>query len=242
MLDVVGAGAAAAEDLRAQAGLLHRLEHLDVGLEVRQRPRLPLREPGGVLHAAVVGQHPPERQVRQRVHQLRQGDRIASRRDAAAGAHGHVDDDVSGDTGVARRGRQVARVRFGVHRLHEVSGLLAQLHGAPDLGRREIGRRHHDPVHALRHERLGFTQLGGAHADGAGGELHLGDVGALVGLGVRPRRDAKLLHRRLQRANVALESIRDPRRAPAYRGPTWTCRRRRQPRRAGRQPRRPSSP
>ncbi len=59
---------------------------------------------------------------------------------------------------------------------------------------------------AIDHD-LGLGYLLTANADGAGGDLHIGDRGALVGLGVRPQpkpgsRDA-LLHA----ADVALERI-----------------------------------
>ena len=59
----------------------------------------------------------------------------------------------------------------------------------------------------MRHQRLGLAELGAADADRAGGELQLGDVGAVMGLGVRPGGQPEAPHRRLHGRDVRLERV-----------------------------------
>ena len=65
--DVVGAAAAAAEDLHVQSGLFHRFECGDIRLDGRQRLRPAFVEPDGVLNAAVVRKHAAKLEIPQLV-------------------------------------------------------------------------------------------------------------------------------------------------------------------------------
>ncbi len=89
---------------------------------------------------------------------------------------------------------------------HQVARLAIQ-HDQPGDGRRRDHRRGDQQAgrHPALGQGLGFADLGAAQAHGAGGDLQLGDVDALVGLGVRPQLDA-LARREVRHArDVALQ-------------------------------------
>ncbi len=160
-----------------------------------------------MLRAAVIREHAAEPQVRQLVDELRQRERLVARRHAAACADGHIDDDVRGDAGGLRRVRQVLRVLRVIHRLDELAILLAQIHRALNLRLARIRGRHADLLNALGEQRLCFSQLGGADADGTRRKLQFRDIGRLVGLRVRPKADLRAGQARFHRRDVLLEFV-----------------------------------
>ena len=86
---------------------------------------MPVLEALDVLGAAVVADHAAQLQVRQRVDELCERERLIAGGHAAARADRDVDDDVGGDAGLLRRVGQIARVLRIVDGLDEVAVLLA---------------------------------------------------------------------------------------------------------------------
>ena len=160
-----------------------------------------------MLRAAVVRQQSAQLESRRFVDELRELDRVLTRRNAGARADGDVDHDIGDHAGRPRRVVQLTRVLIVVDGLDETRVALLQLHRAANLGGRQVRRRHQDAIDALRKERLRFAQLGGADADGAGGHLHLRNRRALVRLGVRPHRDLVRVAGPLHFGDVALQLV-----------------------------------
>ncbi len=190
--DVVGAGAAAAEDLHVQAGRLHPVERLDGAFVACERLIVPRLVALDVLGAAVVGQHAAQLQVRQLVHHLRElrwPDRPPARRCACRPRRRSTTSAVT-PAALAASDRSL-RVLREVDGLDEVAVLLAQAHRALNLRLAQIRRRHADLLHTVVEQRFRFAQLGRADADRARGQLQLRDVGRLVRLRVRPEPDLR---------------------------------------------------
>ena len=208
VVDVVGAGAAAAEDFDVQSGL----PHPGMGFRRRGQPFDGLRpsgfEPGHVLRATVVAEHATQPEVRQGIDELCQGECRFARRDAGPVAarvdvHGHVGDDAS-----LPRGRvEIPGVGRGVHGLDEARAPLLQLHRATNLDRRHVAGRQQNLIEAMFEHDLRLGQLGRADADGTARHLQMGDRRALVGLGVRAHADAVARHGRLHGVDVVLQPV-----------------------------------
>ena len=76
-----------------------------------------------------------------------------------------------------------------------------------DRGRCGNGRGDEDAGHPALGEHLGLADLGAAHADRPRRELALGDVDALVSLGMRAQRDAVMRGERGHRRDIAVERV-----------------------------------
>ena len=179
MLDVVGARAAAAEDFRAEARLLHRLEGLHVAFECGQRSLFANRESGDVLCAAVCTRGDRAASNRGgcplvspgRVHPRRPGCRCACQRQRRRRRSRRPRPALA----AADRSRAL---RVEVDRLDEPWMLFGEQHRTADLVARQVRGRHADAVDALRRQGFGFAKLRRADADAAFRQLQSGDVGA----------------------------------------------------------------
>jgi hypothetical protein len=199
--------ATAAEDAGVVARLLHGLERADILFDVHERPLLARGKSVDVLRPSVVRQHAAQRQVREAIHQRRQREGAVAGRNATPPADRHVDDDIGNNSGRFGRFRQIARVPLVVDRLNEAVRLLPELHGAPDLVRRQVAGGHTDPVDAGSDQGLSLDQRRRTHTDGPRGQLVLGDGGALVRLGVGSALESVALEGRLHFRDVGLERV-----------------------------------
>ena len=118
-----------------------------------------------MLHAAVVREDAAQLEIGQLVDDLAERHRASPGRDATARPDRDVDDDIRDYARLFRSGGEVSRVLFLVDGLNEVAVGFSQVHRAPDLGSRRVGRRHQNLVDAVRHHRLSLAELGAADAD-----------------------------------------------------------------------------
>ena len=186
--NVVGAGAAAAENLGIQSAAPHLLERVDRRVEALQRLIEAVLESLDVLRPAVVADHAAQLQRGQLVDQPGERERLVAGGHAAARPDGDVDDDVGRDARLARGVVEIERVLRVVDGLDELRILLADGHRPPDLVLRHVRRRHQDRSDPVVGKHFRFAHLRRADADRSARKLQLRNRRTLVRLGVGPAR------------------------------------------------------
>ena len=176
-----------------------RLAHVD------QDSRLALLERDDVLEVALVGLKAGEDEARGGgdLARQRQG-RLSGLHAAAAHPDVDLDEDAQRHSGRDGRVRQLAHVA-GVVDGDRQRAAPGERDQAGDLERPHDLVGDEDVLDAAVSERLRLAELGAGDADGAGGELQLGDLDALVRLGVRAQLRRPARREVGHAADVALE-------------------------------------
>lgn len=206
-VDPVRARTRARDDRRRTAGGGQGVDHrADIGPAVLQVGLAVGEALDVLLHAAIALQAGID-QAWLGLDRLHQGDRRLGRGHAGPmDARIQVDDHLqrlAGCLGGRAQGLDIGRM---VDHGHQVGGPAVQGDQSGD-GRGRDDRR--GDQQARRHpavgQDLGLADLGAAQAHGSGGDLQLGDVDALVGLGVGPQLDALFGRERRHPGDVALK-------------------------------------